>query len=97
VEYIESRYQEFGSTFIQTFIGKDGISTIEPQNLKHLLGIQFEDFGLGTRHREFFPLLGDGIFTLDGAGWSHARALLRPQFTRDQVCCFSFAVLEEIC
>jgi cytochrome P450 len=41
---------------------------------------------LGNRHREFYPLLGDGIFTLDGAGWSHARALLRPQFTRDQVC-----------
>jgi hypothetical protein len=31
-------------------------------------------------------LLGDGIFTLDGAGWTHARGLLRPQFTRDQVC-----------
>ncbi|KAL3462710.1 cytochrome P450 [Aspergillus heterothallicus] len=85
VEFIASRYQEFGNTFIQTFIGKDGISTVDPQNLKAMLATKFEDFSLGTRHREFYPALGDGIFTLDGAGWSHARALLRPQFTRDQV------------
>ncbi|KAJ0422640.1 cytochrome P450 [Aspergillus carlsbadensis] len=85
VQFIASRYQEHGATFIQTLLGRDGISTIDPENLKALLATQFNDFSLGTRHREFFPMLGDGIFTLDGAGWSHSRALLRPQFTRDQV------------
>jgi hypothetical protein len=30
-------------------------------------------------------LLGDGIFNADGQLWSHARTLLRPQFTKDQV------------
>jgi hypothetical protein len=94
VQFIASRYQEHGNTFIQTFLGKDGISTIDPENIKALLATQFNDFSLGTRHREFFPVLGDGIFTLDGAGWSHSRALLRPQFTRDQVCSllFSFGI-----
>ncbi|KAH6720583.1 cytochrome P450 alkane hydroxylase [Leptodontidium sp. MPI-SDFR-AT-0119] len=41
-------------------------------------------FGLGTRYHHLLPLLGDGIFTLDGNGWSHSRALLRPQFSREQ-------------
>ncbi|PYI24336.1 cytochrome P450 [Aspergillus japonicus CBS 114.51] len=86
VEYIAGFYEQYGPTFSLTGLGGVSIlSTVEPENLKALLATQFHDFSLGTRHREFYPLLGDGIFTLDGAGWSHARALLRPQFTRDQV------------
>lgn len=50
-----------------------------------MLATQFSDFGLGLRRQAFGPFLGDGIFTLDGAGWSHSRAMLRPQFSRDQV------------
>ncbi|KAL2866907.1 cytochrome P450 [Aspergillus lucknowensis] len=85
VEFIAERYDEFGSTFGQMVLGTAAISTVDPENVKAILATQFNDFCLGTRHREFFPLLGDGIFTLDGAGWSHSRAMLRPQFTRDQV------------
>lgn len=85
VEFITQKYNEYGWTFEQSVLGRSGISTIEPENLKALLATQFNDFCLGTREREFGPLLGQGIFTLDGAGWSHSRALLRPQFTRDQV------------
>jgi hypothetical protein len=93
VEYIAARYDEYGYTFSQKMLGRVAISTIEPENLKALLSSQFEDFCLGTRHREFYPTLGDGIFTLDGAGWSHSRALLRPQFNRDQVYIITLFVL----
>ncbi|ODQ63276.1 cytochrome P450 [Nadsonia fulvescens var. elongata DSM 6958] len=30
------------------------------------------------------PLLGKRIFTLDGQGWQHSRAMLKPQFVREQ-------------
>lgn len=60
--------------------------TIEPENVKAVLASQFEDFELGpVRRANFFPLLGNGIFTADGEAWSHGRALLRPQFARNQV------------
>ncbi|PYH87405.1 cytochrome P450 [Aspergillus ellipticus CBS 707.79] len=86
VEHIASFYETTGTTFVQTAIGGvEMYGTTDPENLKALLATQFQDFRLGTRHREFYPLLGNGIFTLDGAGWTHARGLLRPQFTRDQV------------
>ncbi|RDW67220.1 cytochrome P450 [Aspergillus mulundensis] len=85
VEFITEKYNIHGFTFKQSFLGRTGVSTIEPENLKAVLATQFNDFCLGLREREFGPLLGQGIFTLDGPGWSHARALLRPQFTRDQV------------
>ncbi|KAB8211981.1 cytochrome P450 [Aspergillus parasiticus] len=85
VEYMADRHSINGTTFQQMILGQQLTSTIEPENIKALLATQFNDFSLGTRHKQFYPLLGDGIFTLDGAGWSHARGLLRPQFVRDQV------------
>lgn len=85
IEYLAEQYDSIGRTFSQRIFTRNLISTTEPENLKAMLATQFKDFCLGNRHEEFFPLLGDGIFTLDGAGWTHSRALLRPQFARDQV------------
>jgi len=60
--------------------------TVEPRNIQAILATQFKDFGLGERRiGNFSPLLGHGIFSSDGKDWEHARALLRPQFARDQV------------
>lgn len=60
--------------------------TTDPENIKAILATQFEDFELGPMRRgNFFPMLGNGIFTADGEGWVHGRALLRPQFARQQV------------
>lgn len=42
------------------------------------------EFGFGLRRQIFYPLLGDGIFTQEGAAWKHSRELLRPQFSRQQ-------------
>ncbi|KNG89322.1 cytochrome P450 52A12 [Aspergillus nomiae NRRL 13137] len=85
VEYFADQYGSNGNTLQQIILGQRVITTIDPENIKALLAAQFNDFALGTRHEQFAPLLGDGIFTLDGAGWSHARGLLRPQFAREQV------------
>lgn len=85
IDYLCDQFAINGNTFQQQFLNRKLLTTIEPENVKAILATQFQDFCLGTRHEQFYPLLGDGIFTLDGAGWSHARALLRPQFTRDQV------------
>lgn len=94
IEYFTEQYALHGRTFCQRFLSRTLISTIEPENVKAVLATQFQDFCLGTRHEQFYPLLGDGIFTLDGAGWSHARGLLRPQFTRDQVSFIFFVCCE---
>ncbi|KAK6455353.1 cytochrome P450 52A13 (DH-ALK2) [Scheffersomyces xylosifermentans] len=72
-------------TQIFRLVGIDMIMTRHPDNLKAILATQFNDYDLGLRHAHLAPLLGDGIFTLDGEGWKHSRAMLRPQFSRDQV------------
>ncbi|RDW57024.1 hypothetical protein BP6252_13896 [Coleophoma cylindrospora] len=60
--------------------------TSDPKNIQALLATQFKDFCLGPiRYGTFSVLLGHGIFSADGPQWEHSRALLRPQFARDQV------------
>lgn len=83
--WMEAQFRQHGNTFMRPMMGKDIFMTCEPENVKAILATQFADFSLGNRYEHFQPLLGDGIFTLDGNGWSHSRALLRPQFSREQV------------
>lgn len=87
--FLQDESDRFGSTYMRHGLGSDVIMTTDPENIKAILATQFTDFGLGERHKALYPLLGDGIFTLDGKGWSHSRALLRPQFSREQVRLFS--------
>ncbi|KAK9458880.1 cytochrome P450 [Lipomyces oligophaga] len=72
-------------TFLGSLLGTKNIVTCDPENIKAVLATNFSDFVLGQRSVAFEPTLGRGIFTLDGTGWSHSRALLRPQFARSQV------------
>ena len=86
-DLVIDRFQQVGvPTFSYTILGTEGFLTIEPKNIQAILATQFHDFELGkVRRGNFFPLLGNGIFTSDGAGWEHSRLLLRPQFSRAQV------------
>ncbi|CAG88380.2 DEHA2E18590p [Debaryomyces hansenii CBS767] len=86
VDVTKERYKELGvDTFNVNIAGTHAVVTRDPENIKAILATQFNDFALGKRHTHFKPLLGDGIFTLDGAGWKHSRTMLRPQFAREKV------------
>ncbi|KAB8304698.1 hypothetical protein EYC80_004062 [Monilinia laxa] len=73
-------------TYITSVLGKDGFATIDEQNIKAMLGTQFPEFDLGApRIDNFLPFLGPGIFAQDGKDWERSRALMRPQFARDNL------------
>jgi cytochrome P450 len=60
--------------------------TIEPKNVQAILATKFKDFDLGHyRNKALRPLLGQGIFASDGEVWEHSRALVRPNFVRNQI------------
>jgi len=70
-------------TFKYSILGATNIATHDEKNIQAMLATQFADFDLGPLRRgNFFPLLGNGIFTEDGKGWEHSRAMMRPQFAR---------------
>ncbi|PBP27814.1 cytochrome P450 52A1 [Diplocarpon rosae] len=79
------RFADNGNTWRATIMGQAFFNTIDPENVKAILATNFKDFDLGPRQEAFGPLLGQGIFTTDGAQWEHSRALVRPSFTRAQV------------
>lgn len=89
VDFGTERYQFLQNPDVPTFklrmFGIPIVTTKDPENIKAILATQFSDFLLGLRHAQFMPLLGDGIFTLDGQGWKDSRQMLRPQFAREQI------------
>lgn len=86
LEFFTLKFREFGArTGFQVVAGQIWLATIEPENIKTILATSFKDYSLGFRYDAMYDLLGNGIFTLSGEGWKHSRALLRPQFSREQV------------
>ncbi|KZF26941.1 cytochrome P450 [Xylona heveae TC161] len=86
VDLIE-RFEALGTyTYRYQILGARNVRTADPKNIQAILANQFSDFDVGPRRRgNFLPLVGDGIFTADGKHWKHSRAMMRPQFTRDQI------------
>ncbi|KAL2861950.1 cytochrome P450 [Aspergillus pseudodeflectus] len=85
LELMRSWHHQNGTTF-KTSLGRTVIITIDPKNVQAILALKFKDFDLGSpRNKALSPLLGRGIFTSDGQLWEHSRALLRPNFVRNQV------------
>ncbi|KAK5135139.1 hypothetical protein LTR08_005525 [Meristemomyces frigidus] len=73
-------------TFKGNMLGQTVYFTSDPRNVQAMLATQFGDFDLGpSRRNNMMPTLGDGIFVQDGKAWEHSRALLRPNFVRDQI------------
>ena len=67
-------------------LGTMTFSTMDPKNIQTVMSLKFNDFEVGERrHGAFGPLLGKSVFTTDGPGWEHYRALLRPQFARENL------------
>ncbi|KAH7394768.1 n-alkane-inducible cytochrome P450 [Pyrenochaeta sp. MPI-SDFR-AT-0127] len=84
LELMRSWHHQNGPTF-RTSLGRTVIITIEPKNVQAILALKFKDFDLGCRNKAMSPLLGQGIFASDGQLWEHSRALVRPNFVRNQV------------
>lgn len=86
MELVRDRYNRLGYTIRAKVMFKYIYQTAEPENIKTILATKFNDWSLPDgRKRALIPLLGQGIFTSDGAAWQHSRDLLRPNFSRTQV------------
>ena len=84
--YNRARHMRNGNNTHLKIFFTELVQTLEPENLKTILALDFKKWGLGSRRRAaFVPLLGHGIFTTDGAAWHNSRELLRPNFVRSQV------------
>ncbi|KAH8651312.1 n-alkane-inducible cytochrome P450 [Xylariales sp. PMI_506] len=85
LEASHQRHFLLGNTFASRQLLRQAITTVEPENMKTILALNFKDYGIGHRRERLKPLLGEGIFNTEGEHWAASRALIRPSFTREQV------------
>lgn len=82
------RFKAIGyNTYCGTgLLGEELLYTIDARNIQAILATNFKDWAMGPRRqRQFGVVLGNGIFTSDGANWAHYRGLVRPLFTRENI------------
>ena len=85
-EGVRQRFFMDRNTVQAKSMGIDIIHTAEPEIVKTVLSTKFDDFALSKRRiQAIVPLLGSGIFASNGHAWERSRALVRPNFTRNQV------------
>ncbi|KAL8775618.1 MAG: hypothetical protein Q9209_000114 [Squamulea sp. 1 TL-2023] len=87
LEMYQKRFRNLACT---TFSAKELhlhiLFTMEPENIKSILATDFKSYSIGEeRKKALRPIIGDGIFTTDGAEWQHSRDILRPCFVRSQI------------
>lgn len=70
-DFFLALYKTIGkSTWEQNVLGTWSFVTNDPKNIQAVLATQFQDFEIGPLRRgNFFPMLGNGIFTVDGKAW----------------------------
>ncbi len=88
-QYVASLIDQPGADIhtVQVKLLNDNMTvTRDPENVETIFAKQTSDFDIGPARLECFrPLLGIGLTTSTGEAWRHSRALLRPQFSREQI------------
>lgn len=85
VDFVNENFNKFGYILQTKTFGRANIITCDPELIKTVLATNFKDWSIGIRRKAMFPVLGNAIFSVEGDQWTHSRAMLRPQFTRDSI------------
>ena len=84
---IQRQYAVYGKTHEVRFLGQRMIRTIDPKNIQAVLGLNAKDYGLQPlREGLAMPLFDHGINTTDGEYWQYSRSLIKPTFSRMEIC-----------
>ncbi len=82
---IQSHSKTYGHTFQSFPFGRRVITTTSARNTQHILSLEHEKFGVRPARQAQEAMVGRGIITDDGRVWQHARAMIRPAFTKSQI------------
>ncbi|KAF8419296.1 cytochrome P450 [Tirmania nivea] len=87
---MDERFNKYGNTLGMNGLRRMKYFTCEPKIVQTVLSTNFENFPKRPLIKAASTFLGDhSIFMLDGPEWEHARAMLKPQFVRDQIADFT--------
>jgi cytochrome P450 len=80
-------FRDIGNTFWVLSLGRWMLLTNEPENVKAIMALKFDDWPIGgPRLWALEPIMGPrSVFASNGKIWHDARAMIRPSFVRDQI------------
>lgn len=86
LEWLNAIHRNMPKTFVVNFVGSRFIYTIEPENMKAMSAINWQDFAVGPMRRNnkaTHPFADKGVNTVDGKEWEFSRFLIKPFFMRE--------------
>ncbi|PKX89259.1 putative cytochrome P450 monooxygenase [Aspergillus novofumigatus IBT 16806] len=84
--WLNKIHENLPKTFLVNFVGTRFIYTIEPENMKSMSAINWQDFAVGPMRRNnkaTAPFADKGVNTVDGHEWEFSRFLIKPFFKRE--------------
>ncbi|MCJ1401880.1 hypothetical protein MMC11_005097 [Xylographa trunciseda] len=82
----DQHFELYGKTFEEIFFDKKVINSMEPANVQQVAVLSWQDWGkVASRTAASAPVLGNGIFSQDGAAWRRSRELIKPTFSRSEI------------
>jgi cytochrome P450 len=78
-------FSTYGNTYRSKQLRTPVIFIPDPENVKTMLSLKFEDWGVSHRYAASTPLLGQGTFNSDESLWAHSRQMLRPNSKKEQI------------
>jgi hypothetical protein len=85
MQTVQVHTRTYGNTFQSFPFGRRVITTTSARNIQHVLSLEQEKFGVSLVRGPAVAMTGPGIISNDGKVWEHARAMIRPCFTRSQI------------
>jgi cytochrome P450 len=77
--FVTRLLKHYGGTFEfkgPCFADFNFVMTSDPMNVHHICSKNFSNYGKGSKFREIFDVLGDGIFSSDSDSWRYQRNLI---------------------
>lgn len=85
LQFLQTHTQTMGDTFHFRLVGRQLITTRDPDLIQQLLQGQHRDFQKNKAYRKLQLLLGQGLFTSEGEYWLANRRMIQPAFHREQI------------
>lgn len=81
-EGLRRRHATYGRTFLTRNLGSDCVYTMDPDNIRTITTLGFENFGKAGWTAEAAKHVGEGVLMNEGRAWKHSRAMLKPIFSQ---------------